>query len=145
LSEEWLVKERAHLADAVSKADIIFCSALLQGKLAPVLLTDEMVKTMAPGSAIIDISVDQGGNCAITTPGIRDKKHGVVIEGIKNIPGMLPTSSTWMFANNIYNLLKFLNHDGKVVLDMNDEIVTSILVTLNGEIVHAGAKEAMGL
>ena len=145
LPEEWLEKEREALADAVKNADIIFCSALLQGQLAPTLLTDEMVASMKPGSAIVDISIDQGGNCAITTPGIRDVKHGVVIEGIKNIPGQLPTSSTWMFAYNIYNLLKFLAKDGEVKLDMNDEIVQSILVTLNGEIVHKGAREAMGL
>lgn len=145
LSNEWLVKERANLAEAVKNADIIFCSALLQGQLAPVLVTDDMVASMKPGSAIVDISVDQGGNCASTTPGIRDRKHGVIIEGIKNIPGQLPTSSTWMFAHNIYNLLKFLNKDGAVALDMNDEIIKSILVTLNGEIVHQGAREAMGL
>ncbi len=145
LPEEWLVKEREALADAVKNADIIFCSALLQGQLAPTLLTDEMVATMKPGSAIVDISIDQGGNCAITTPGIRDIKHDVVIEGIKNIPGQLPTSSTWMFSYNIYNLLHFLAKDGEVKLDMDDEIVQSILVTLDGEIVHKGAREAMGL
>jgi NAD(P) transhydrogenase subunit alpha len=145
LSDEWLKKERANLAEAVKNADIIFCSALLQGQLAPTLVTDEMVASMKPGSAIVDISIDQGGNCAITSPGIRDKKHGVIIEGIKNIPGQLPTSSTWMFAFNIYNLLKFLSKDAKVVLDLNDEIVSSILVTLNGEIVHKGARAAMKL
>ena len=100
---------------------------------------------MKPGSAIVDISIDQGGNCAITSPGIKDVKHGVTIEGIKNIPGQLPTSSTWMFANNIYNLLKYLNKDGKIALDTSDEIVNGILVTINGEIVHKGAKSAMGL
>ena len=145
LPEEWLEKERAALADAVKNADIIFCSALLQGQLAPTLLTDEMVASMKPGSAIIDISIDQGGNCAITTPGIRDIKHNVIIEGIKNIPGQLPTSSTWLFAYNIYNLLAFLAKDGSIKLDMNDEIVQSILVTIDGEIVHKGAREAMGL
>ncbi len=145
LPEEWLEKERAALADAVKNADIIFCSALLQGQLAPTLLTDEMVASMKPGSAIIDISIDQGGNCAITSPGIRDIKHNVIIEGIKNIPGQLPTSSTWLFAYNIYNLLAFLAKDGSIKLDMNDEIVQSILVTIDGEIVHKGAREAMGL
>lgn len=104
-----------------------------------------MVASMKPGSAIIDISIDQGGNCAITTPGIRDIKHNVIIEGIKNIPGQLPTSSTWLFAYNIYNLLAFLAKDGSIKLDMNDEIVQSILVTIDGEIVHKGAREAMGL
>lgn len=145
LSDEWLEKERQNLAEAVKNADIIFCSALLQGQLAPILLTEDMVKSMKPGSAIVDISIDQGGNCAITSPGIKDVKHGVTIEGIKNIPGQLPTSSTWMFANNIYNLLKYLNKNGSIALDTSDEIVSGILVTINGEIVHAGAKTAMGL
>lgn len=145
LPEEWLVKERANFAEIIAKADIVFCSALIQGQLAPILLTDDMVKTMTPGSAIVDISVDQGGNCAVTSPGIRDKKHGVIIEGIKNIPGQLPTSSTWMFAHNIYNLLKYLVKDGDIKLELGDEIVDSIIVTLNGEIVHKGTKEAMGI
>lgn len=146
LSEEWLQVEREHFKDIISKADIIFCSALLFGQLAPILLTEEMVKTMKPGSCIVDISIDQGGNCAITSPGIKDVKHGVTIEGIKNIPGMLPASSTWMFAQNIYNLLKYLVKDGVLSLDLNDEIVSSILVTTSdGKIVHKGAIEAMGL
>lgn len=145
IPEEWLEKEREALKPVVPQMDIIFCSALIPGKLAPILLTEDMVKTMQPGSVIVDISIDQGGNCAITTPGERDVKHGVILEGIKNIPGMLPTSSTWMFANNIYNLLKFLTKDGEIALDRSDEIVSSILVTIDGEIVHAGAKEAMGL
>ncbi|MBQ0024207.1 MAG: NAD(P) transhydrogenase subunit alpha [Bacteroidales bacterium] len=145
LPDEWLVKERENIAEAVRNADIIFCSALLQGQLAPVLLTDEMVASMKPGSAIVDISIDQGGNCAITTPGKRDIKHNVTIEGIKNIPGQLPTSSTWLFAHNICNLLLFLGKDGKMAPDWDDEIVKSILVTKDGEIVHAGAREAMKL
>ena len=67
-----------------------------------------MVASMAPGSVIVDISIDQGGNCAITEPGEVVVKHGVTIIGIKNIPGMLATSSTWMFANNIYQLVNYL-------------------------------------
>lgn len=146
LPEEWLAKERENIKEAVAKADIIFCSALLFGQLAPILLTEDMVKSMKAGSCIVDISIDQGGNCAITSPGIRDVKHGVVIEGIKNIPGMLPSSSTWMFAQNIYNLLKYLVKDDKIVLDTSDEIVSSILVSnYEGKIVHKGAIEAMGL
>ncbi len=145
LPEATLLREREALAAVLPNMDVVFCSALIPGKLAPVVITDEMVQTMKEGSVIVDIAIDQGGNCAITPPGTREVKHGVVLEGIKNIPGMLAASSTWMFAQNIYNLTKFLTHDGKIQLDMNDEIVKSILVTLNGEIVHAGALEAMGL
>ena len=145
LSKDLLTKERAALKDTISKMDIVFCSALVPGKTAPVLLTEDMVAAMAPGSVIVDISIDQGGNCALTTPGEVTRKHGVTIVGIKNIPGMLPTSSTWMFANNIYHLVNYLTKDGKIVLDRKDEIVASILTTIDGEIVHAGAREAMGL
>jgi NAD(P) transhydrogenase subunit alpha len=143
LSEEWIAKEREALKDVVKDMDIIFCSALVPSKLAPVLITEEMVKSMKPGSVIVDISIDQGGNCAITTPGETAVKHGVTIEGIKNIPGMLPTSSTWMFAHNIYNLVKYLSKDGTIALDMDDEIVQGILTTIDGKLVHKGALEAM--
>ncbi|OQA23030.1 MAG: NAD(P) transhydrogenase subunit alpha part 1 [Actinobacteria bacterium ADurb.Bin346] len=145
LPEEYLLKERQVLKDAISKMDIVFLSALVPGKLAPILLTEDMVKIMSPGSVIVDISIDQGGNCEITTPGIRDVKHGVIIEGIKNIPGMLPVSATSMFASNVYNLVNYLMKNGSISLDLNDEIVSSILVTIDNKIVHAGAREAMGI
>ena len=74
-----------------------------------------------------------------------ETKHGVVLQGIKNIPGMLPTSSTLMFANNIFNLFAYLAKDGKIKLDYEDEIVKGILVCENGKLIHAGAREAMGL
>ncbi len=143
LSEEWILKEREALKETVKDMDIIFCSALVPSKLAPVIITEEMVKSMKPGSVIVDISIDQGGNCEITEPGETAVKHGVTIEGIKNIPGMLPTSSTWMFAHNIYNLVKYLTKDGKIALDMGDEIVQGTLTTIDGKLVHKGALEAM--
>lgn len=145
LPEEWLAKERAALKDTIAQMDIIFCSALVPGRIAPVILTEDMVASMAPGSVIVDVSIDQGGNCAITDPGETSVKHGVIIKGIKNIPGMLPTSSTWMFSNNVHNLLKYLIKDNRIVLDRNDEIIRSILTTIDGEIVHTGTREAMGL
>ena len=145
LSEEWLNKEREALKPLVKAADIIILSALIPGKLAPILITEEMVASMAPGSSIVDISVDQGGNCELTEAGAVVEKHGVTIDGTKNIPGMMPTSSTWMFANNIYELLSFLARDGKIVLDRNDPIVEGTLTTIDTQIVHRGAREAMGL
>ncbi|NLA63945.1 MAG: NAD(P) transhydrogenase subunit alpha [Bacteroidales bacterium] len=145
LTDEWLEKERQVLSEVIADMDIIFCSALIPGKIAPIVITEEMVKKMKNGSVIVDVSIDQGGNCAITTPGEKEVKHGVMIQGIKNIPGMLPTSSTWMFANNVYNLVKYLIKDGTIKLDTSDEIVRSILVTYDGEIVHSGTKEAMGI
>lgn len=145
LPEEWLVKERENIRAAVEDADIVFLSALVPGKIAPILITEDMVENMRHGSVIVDVAIDQGGNCIITTPGEKERKHGVMIQGIKNIPGMLPNSSTWMFANNIYNLVKYLNKDGKLTLNTDDEICAKIMVTDGEKIVHAGAKEAMGL
>ena len=144
LSEEWLAKERENLKDLVASADILILAALIPGKLAPILVTEEMVKSMQPGSCIVDISIDQGGNCALTDAGEVVIKHGINIDGTKNIPGMVPTSSTWMFANNIYNLLALLCVDGKINLDTQDPIIASILTTKDKRVVHAGALEAMG-
>ena len=145
LPEQWLEKERQVVAEVIKDMDIVILSALIPGKLAPILVTEEMVKSMKPGSVIVDISIDQGGNCALTEPGEVVVKHSVNIQGIKNIPGHIPTSSTWMFANNVHNLVEYLVKDGKMVLDTDDEIVSSILVTDGEKIVHQGAKEAMGL
>lgn len=142
LPDEWLAKEIEAIKPVVQDADVVILTALIPGKLAPVLITEEMVKAMKPGSVIVDIAIDQGGNCAVTKPGEEVVLDGVTVSGIKNIPGMMPTSSTWMFANNIYNLLAYLAKDGKIVLDRNDPIVASSLTTINKEIVHAGAKEA---
>ena len=145
ITGDWLEKERAALRPVIKDMDIVFLSALVPGKLAPVMVTEDMVASMSPGSVIVDIAIDQGGNCEITTPGIVDIKHNVTLMGIKNIPGFLPTSSTWMFANNVYNLAKHLIKDDRIALDMNDPIDSSILVTDGHQLVHKGAKEAMGL
>lgn len=144
LPEEWIEKERAKLTEVIKEMDVVFCGALVPGKVAPILITEDMVKQMPHGSVIVDISIDQGGNCALTPPGTTEVKHGVTIIGVKNIPGTLATSSTWMFAQNVYNLVKFLTKDGQIELDMSDEIVKAILVTIDGKIVHTGALEAMG-
>lgn len=145
LPEEVLVAERAKLAEVIKDMDIVFCSALIPGKVAPILITEEMVRQMKSGSVIVDISIDQGGNCSITPAGTRQMKHGVVLQGIKNIPGMLPKSATWMFAQNMYNLVKYLIKDGAIHLNMDDEICSGILVTRDGKVVHSGTLEAMGL
>jgi len=145
LSEEWLEKEREILKQHLPAMDIVYCSALVPGKKAPILIDEEMVKMMKSGSVITDVSIDQGGNCSLTVAAETIVRHDVIIGGIKNIPGMIPTSSTWMFANNVYNLVEYLMKDGKLVIDTSDEIAGSILVTINGEIVHSGTREAMGL
>lgn len=145
LSKEYLLKEREAIKDIIAQMDIVFLSALVPGKLAPVIITEDMVKTMNAGSVIVDIAIDQGGNCEITSPGIRDIKYDVVIEGIKNIPGMISVSSTSMFAANVFNLINYLTKDGSIRLDLEDEIVSSILVTIDNKIIHSGTREAMGI
>lgn len=143
LPEKWLLHEMEVLREHIAKMDIVFLSALVPGKLAPVIIDEAMVKSMVGGSVIVDISIDQGGNCEITAPGEIQVKHGVNIQGIKNIPGHLPTSSTWMFAQNVYNLMKYLMKDGKITLDLKDDIIASMLVCKDGVLVHEGTKEAM--
>jgi NAD(P) transhydrogenase subunit alpha len=145
LSEKWLNKEREVLSDIVPNSDIIILTALVPGRIAPILITEDMVKIMKKGSVIMDVAIDQGGNCEITEGGNVVEKHGITIDGTKNIPGMLPVSSTWMFANNIYNYMCYLIKNGKVLINLDDEIAASSLVTYNSEIVHKGAKEAMGI
>ncbi len=144
LPADVLAAERERIAKVLPDMDIVFLSALVPGRLAPILITEDMVKTMKPGSVIVDIAIDQGGNCAITTPGVRDIKHGVILEGIKNIPGMLAESSTFMYAANMYNLVKYLTKDGYLNLDESDDIVSGMLTTKDGKVVHAGALAAMG-
>lgn len=145
LSEERLAEERKILAEHLPKMDIVFLSALVPGKVAPELITEDMVKLMQPGSVIVDISIDQGGNCVITPPGTVESKYGVTLIGIKNIPGLIPTSSTWMFSQNVYNLLSYLLRDGKLVIDLSDDIIDSALTTYQGRVVHRGTLEAFAL
>jgi len=143
LPEEWLKKEQEAIAPAVSEADIVILSALVPGHEAPVLVTQEMVETMRPGSVIVDISIDQGGNCALARAGEIIEHGGVVIDGTQNIPGTVPVSATMLFAKNVLHFVSHLVHDGKVELNLADEIIAASLVTHNGQIVHSGTLEAM--
>ena len=109
----------------------------------PIVVTEDMVMQMKPGSVIVDISIDQGGNCELSESGVILEKYCVSIDGTKNIPGMVPTASTRMFAQNVFNYAANLVKDGKIDVDMSDEIIASSLVTRDGVLVHAGALEAM--
>ena len=144
LPEEWLEKERQALAPLVAASDIIVLSALVPGEVAQHLITKEMVETMKPGSVIIDVSIDQGGNCALTDPGKELIHNGVYICGIKNIPGSLPVHSSWLYANNLYYFVENLFKNGADDFDMTDEIIKDSLVTHKGELYHEGALKAMG-
>jgi len=143
LPASWLVQEQDRLREAVAQADILILSALIPGRIAPILVDRQMVRAMKPGSVIVDIAIDQGGNCDLTEGGKTIDFDGIHIIGTKNIPGMVPVSSTWMFAKNIYNFLAHIVKNSSLVLDTADEIVTSALVTRDGKVVHKGALEAM--
>lgn len=143
LSEEWLERERKAIAGVVAEADIIVLSALVPGERAPILLTGPMVAAMKPGSSIVDVSVDQGGNCALTEPGSETVKHDVYICGIKNIPGSVPVHSSWLYANNMYHYVENLLKKGDG-FDLSDEIVRESLITHEGKIVHKGTLKALG-
>jgi NAD(P) transhydrogenase subunit alpha len=144
LPQEWLEKERTELTPLVAKSDIIILSALVPGEVAQHIITREMVESMKPGSVIIDVSIDQGGNCAVTVPGQESFHNGVYVCGIKNIPGSLPVHSSWLYANNLYYFVENLFKGGGSGFDMTDEIVTGALVTHRGELVHEGTLKAMG-
>ena len=146
LPEEWIERERSALAPQVADADIVILSALVPGEVAPTLVTKNMVESMKPGSVIIDVSIDQGGNCEITVPAKETVHQGVYLSGIKNIPGSLPVHSSWLYANNLYyfieNLFKVRIGEG---FDMRDEIISESLVTHEGNLFHKGTRKAMGL
>ncbi len=145
LPEEWLEKERQALAPLVAESDIIVLSALVPGEVAQHVITEKMVDSMKPGSVIIDVSIDQGGNCALTDPGKELIHNGVYICGIKNIPGSLPVHSSWLYANNLYYFVENLFKNKTDDFDLTDEIVKGALVTHRGKLHHEGTLKAMGL
>lgn len=143
LPGEWLNKERELLNPLLEEADAVILSALVPGETAPLLITAEMVSRMNPGSVIVDVSIDQGGNCALTQPGKEIVKEGVVISGLQNIPGQVPAHATWLYANNVFQYVKNLFKKGLEEPDWEDEIVRSSLVTHQGKIVYEGAVKAL--
>jgi len=144
LPPEWLEKERQVLAPIVAESDIIILSALVPGEVAQHLITKAMVETMKPGSVIIDVSIDQGGNCEMTDPGKELTHQGVYVCGIKNIPGSVPVHSSWLYANNLYYFVENLFKNGSDEFDMTDEIIKDSLVTHKGKLYHQGTIKAMG-
>lgn len=145
LPEEWLVAEREAIAPYVAAADIIVLSALVPGEVAPLLITEEMIASMRPGSVIVDVSVDQGGNCAATVPATEVVVSGVHVLGYVNIPGSVPVHSSWLYGKNMLAFVQNLFKNGPETPDFEDEIVRHTLVTRGGTIVHHGALNAMGI
>jgi NAD(P) transhydrogenase subunit alpha len=142
VSEEYKQRQAAAVAEHAAKADAIVCTALVPGKRAPVLITEEMVARMKPGSVIVDLAADQGGNCALTESGKTVVKHGVTIIGAADLPSHLAVHASQMWSRNMEKLLFHVTKDGELVLDLSDEIVRGCLVTRGGEIVHEAAKAA---
>jgi H+-translocating NAD(P) transhydrogenase subunit alpha len=143
LPENWLEKERQVLATVVSEADVIISSALVPGETAPVLLTAEIVRRLRPGSVIIDVAIDQGGNCALTKPGEETVVDGVTICGFENIPGGMPEHATWLYANNLLEFVRNLFNGRAGKPDLTSLIARNCLITHAGSIVHEGTLRAM--
>ena len=143
LETEWLEIERNVIRPHLEEADIVILSALVPGEIAPKLVTKQMVSEMKPGSVIMDISIDQGGNCEITEPGRFVQKSGINVCGIQNIPGRMAVHASWLYANNIYYYVENLFKNNMGEPDLEDEIVKSSLVTHQSKIHHEGTLKAM--
>ncbi len=142
-SEEFYERQREVMAKAVAAADVVITTALVPGQRAPVLITEEMVQGMRPGSVVVDLASEQSGNCALTEPGKEVVKHGVTISGLTNLPSTVPFHASQMYARTVTNYLTHLLKDGKLHLDLNDEVTRGPLVTHQGEVVHEVAKATL--
>lgn len=142
-SEEFYAQQRQMMLKYVAAADVAIPTALVPGQRAPVLITEEMVKGMRSGSVIVDLAAEQGGNCALTEPGQEVVKHGVVIIGPINLPSTLPFHASQMYARTVTNYLLHLAKEGKIHLDLNDELTRGPLATHQGEVLHEAVKKAL--
>ena len=144
MSDEYKKQQAALIAETLKKQDIAICTALIPGRKAPILITEEMVKSMKPGSVIVDLAVEQGGNCEGSEPGKVVQKHGVTIVGHLNVPGRLPVDASALYAKNLLNFVTLLiDKETKALkIDPADEIVKGTLVTQDGQIVHPALKAA---
>ena len=145
LSEEFYRKQREMMARVVAEQDVVISTAAVPGKKAPVLLTSAMVGGMRPGSVIVDLAAERGGNCELTRPGETVTEHGVTILGPVNLAATVPFHASQMFAKNITTFLLNMVKDGELKLNVDDEVVAGALVTRGGDIVNPGVREALGL
>jgi NAD(P) transhydrogenase subunit alpha len=145
LSAEFYAKQAEVVAAHIAKQDVVVCTALVQGRRAPTLVTAAMVATMKPGSVIVDIAADAGGNCALTKPGeVVVTENGVKILGFTNWPGRLPAAASALYARNLLTFLStFWDKDAKAPkLPEEDEIVKGVTLTRGGAVVHPSMKPA---
>ena len=131
----WMQRQAAAVGERLKQSNIAIATALIPGRKAPILITEEMVKTMQPGSVIVDMAVEQGGNCALSELDKTVTKHGVHIIGQPNLAATVPTDSSALYARNVLDFLKLVvDKEGNFVLPADDDIVTACLLCTNGEI-----------
>jgi NAD(P) transhydrogenase subunit alpha len=145
MDEEFYARQRDLMAKVVAENDVIITTAAVPGKRAPTLVTADMVAGMAPGSVIVDVAAERGGNCELTRPGETVEAHGVTILGPANLPSDVPYHASQMFAKNVTTFLAHLVKDGHWNFDQKDEIVRDTLVAREGQIVHEQIRELLGL
>jgi NAD(P) transhydrogenase subunit alpha len=135
MPQSWLDRQKIEVAKRVAQADIVITTALIPGRAAPVLVTEEMVKSMKPGSVIVDMAAPQGGNCPLTEAGKTVIKHGVTIVGETNLPALVAADSSSLYARNVLDFLKLvLTKEGTFNVPMDDDIVAACLMTRDGEV-----------
>ncbi len=144
-SADLLRRQQEKLAERSERADFIITTALIPGRPAPRLITAETVSKMRPGSVIVDLAGEMGGNCELTVPGEVVVRHGVTIMGPLNLPSTLPVHASQMYSKNIQNLLALMLKDGKFRLNFEDDIVKGTCITHAGEIVHEPTRARLGL
>lgn len=142
MSKDYQKKQAALVAEHISKQDIVITTALIPGRPAPKLITAEMVKSMKPGSVIVDLAVETGGNCALSSAGEVVVKHDVSIVGHLNVPSRLAADASALYAKNLFNLLALIidKESHELAIDWDDEIIQGICMTRDGEIVHPNFK-----
>jgi NAD(P) transhydrogenase subunit alpha len=139
--ENFYARQRELLTRVVAESDVVITAAVIPGKKSPVLITEEMVKGMAPGSVIVDLASERGGNCELTRTGQTVQAHGVTIIGAINLASSVPYHASQMYARNISTFLLYMMNEGKLQLNMQDEIIRETMVTRDGEVVNARVRE----
>jgi NAD(P) transhydrogenase subunit alpha len=144
MSPEYQAKQAALVAEHIKSQDIVITTALIPGRKAPVLVSEEMVKTMKPGSVIVDMAVEQGGNCPLSEFGRVVEKYGVKIVGPANLPAELPTDASALFSRNLLNFITPMvdKETRALTINLEDEVVKGTLVTRDGQIVHPSLTQA---
>ncbi len=145
VSEEFLARQRAAMLKAVADSDVVITTAGVPGKKAPVLVTRAMVEAMHPGSVVVDLMAENGGNCELTKAGETQDVGGVHVLGPINVVSRLGSHASQMFSRNLLNFLKLIVKKGELVLNTEDEIVREVLVARGGDVVQPRVREALGL